>query len=52
MGINTNLVLTDCQSKRNRGLFQMVHFFAMLEFVNIFSLQGQNPGNLRNMKVS
>lgn len=52
MGINTNSVLTDCQSKQNTGLFQMLHFVAVLKCVNIFPLQGQKPGNLRNMKVS
>lgn len=52
MGTNTNPVLTDCQSKQNTGLFQMLHFIAMLKFVNIFYLQGQKSGNLRNMKVS
>lgn len=52
IGINTNPILIDCQSKQNTGLFQMLHFVAMLKFVNTFSLQGQKPGNLKNMRVS
>lgn len=52
IGINTNPILTDCQSKQNTGLFQMLHFVAMLKFVNTFSLQGQKPGDLKNMRVS
>lgn len=52
IGIKTNPVLTDCQSKQNTGLFQVLYFVATLKFVNIFSLQGQKTGNLRNTKMS
>lgn len=32
MGISPNPVLTDCQGKQNRGLFQLLHFTATFKF--------------------
>lgn len=51
IGITTNPVLTDCQGKQNQG-FSTCYILPEHWNLNIISLQGQRPGDVRNIKVS